>query len=646
MVVSEIGIPAVVDNREALWQRAVGGVNWGHLLLRRLRYFATVAEEGSVLRAASRLRIAQPALSRQIRQLEGYLGVPLFERERHGVRITGAGQTLLDGVQRVSIRLDAAAHHARRADRGLLGTVRIGLVRGPMDNPRIAVAFHTVRDRLPDVELVLTELPHDEDVEALRSGAVDIALCVGFEARPEFRNDVLYTTVADSVLLPVNYHPNEDGPIAPERLQPHKGWLVAGLVPRLPELVTALDRLGLGVELVSSAETAAALVETGRGWTVVSSFARSSAPAGTSVVTVHGLRVEIPIVAITRSTDDSHLLANVRRILIAAMDDGAIPPVPDSAGDEGLPVPASAQLELRQLRAFTVALEERSLTRAARRLGLSQSAISRQIKGLERGVGCALLRRPIRDVTPTVAGQVFKEESKAVLSIVEGAVRRARRVARGITGTCIIGTVPAELTNGLLVSKLAILTRRHPEVAIELCEMSARAQIASLRDRKTDVGIAGIRRQDVDDANVTSVVLTDDPIECALLSDSHPLATRAWLRPGDLSGWPFLFIPRRRNASLYDAVIKGLTEAGIVPNSGGAFDGPRLLWNAIAASQGWAIACRSLRRNPPRGLVAVPLEGLSIPWGLSLFWRSDELDETVRKVLDVFRDGTDSRVAM
>lgn len=523
--------------------------------------------------------------------------------------------------------------------------VRIGLVRGPLDNPRVAAAFQIVRERLPDVTLVFRELSHDADVEALRSAAVDLAICVGPEASAEFRNDTLYTTVSDGVLLPANHHPYGDCEVPPEQLRAHKGWFVAALVPRLPQLVAALDRLGLEFEIVSSAETALVLVEAGRGWIVASSLARSFAPPGTCVVNVEGLHVEIPIVAITRSDDHSNLLASARKILIAAMHGSAIPHVPDSGGDDA-PSAAAAQLELRQLRALTVALEERSLTRAARRLGLSQSAVSRRLQGLERGVGCALLRRPIRDVTPTVAGQVFAGEAHAVLSLVEAAIRRARRVARGITGTCIIGTVPAELTNGLLSAKLAILMRRFPEVAVELCEMSASEQIAGLQDRKTDVGIAGSRREDVDDAIITSVVMTDDPIECVLLSDSHPLASRAWLRAGELSGWPFLFGPRSHNAWLYDAVMMGLTEAGIVPNSGSdGFDGPRILWSIIAASQGWTVACRSMRRNAPRGLVAVPLADFSIPWGLRLFWRRDEGNETVRKVLDVFRERTDSGVA-
>ena len=73
--------------------------------LRHLRYFVAVAEELSFTRAASRLHTAQPSLSQQIRQLENEIGVPLFERTRHHVRLTAAGKLLLSDAQEIGIAL-------------------------------------------------------------------------------------------------------------------------------------------------------------------------------------------------------------------------------------------------------------------------------------------------------------------------------------------------------------------------------------------------------------------------------------------------------------------------------------------------------------------------------------------------------------
>src|SRR5215813_8442564 len=96
--------------------------------LRHLRSFVAVAEELHFGRAAVRVHIVQPALSRQIRALEQEMGLRLFERDRRRVALTPAGVAFLDETR---ILLDHVAHaveSARRADRGEFGSLRIGYV--------------------------------------------------------------------------------------------------------------------------------------------------------------------------------------------------------------------------------------------------------------------------------------------------------------------------------------------------------------------------------------------------------------------------------------------------------------------------------------------------------------------------------------
>ena len=94
--------------------------------LRHLRYFVAVGEEQHYGRAARRLRVAQPALSRQIQDLEEEVGFKLFERLPRGVKLSAAGQLFLQDARRILQEVNEAAARAGRVARGLSGTLRVG----------------------------------------------------------------------------------------------------------------------------------------------------------------------------------------------------------------------------------------------------------------------------------------------------------------------------------------------------------------------------------------------------------------------------------------------------------------------------------------------------------------------------------------
>ena len=95
---------------------------------RRLRYFVHVAEELHFGRAAERLHVAQPALSRQIAHLEGAIGAQLFDRSRSQIQLTKAGETLLPRARDIMARVAEAARLTRRAAEGMSGMIEVGFV--------------------------------------------------------------------------------------------------------------------------------------------------------------------------------------------------------------------------------------------------------------------------------------------------------------------------------------------------------------------------------------------------------------------------------------------------------------------------------------------------------------------------------------
>src|SRR5262245_33673728 len=119
--------------------------------LRHLRSFVAVAEELHFGRAAARVHIVQPALSRQIRALEDEIGIKLLERDRRRVALTPAGSAFLDEARALLGQVARAVDAARRADRGELGTLRIGYVPAMVTTglPEIVRRF---RKRFPGVD--------------------------------------------------------------------------------------------------------------------------------------------------------------------------------------------------------------------------------------------------------------------------------------------------------------------------------------------------------------------------------------------------------------------------------------------------------------------------------------------------------------
>lgn len=143
--------------------------------LRQLRAFVAVAEQLSFTRAAERLHLAQQSVSKTIRELERELGVELLERTTREVRVTAAGQALLDSGRDLLRRADLAFAEAQEVGQGLTGTVRIGTTPpiGPTDHADVVRAL---RRRGPEVSVAFRELRPGDLERSLRAGEVDIAL--------------------------------------------------------------------------------------------------------------------------------------------------------------------------------------------------------------------------------------------------------------------------------------------------------------------------------------------------------------------------------------------------------------------------------------------------------------------------------------
>ena len=145
--------------------------------LRHLRYFLAVGEALNFTKAAARLRVAQPALSRQVQDLEDEIGVDLLRRSPRGVTLTAERKLFLEEARELLKRVDESVQKTRALARGEYGELHIGYIPIPTAEilPRALEAF---RKAVPTVKPVLHDLSSDELIAGLRAGTLEVAIMV------------------------------------------------------------------------------------------------------------------------------------------------------------------------------------------------------------------------------------------------------------------------------------------------------------------------------------------------------------------------------------------------------------------------------------------------------------------------------------
>lgn len=176
--------------------------------LRHLRYFLSVAEELHFSKAAEKLFITQPALSRQIRQLEEHLGAELFVRDKRNVGLTRTGQYLLDEARFLFNHLEFVQQNIRHIERGDEGELRIGFVGSAMQSV-IPALLKEIDSETPGIHTILTELPNQEQIDRIRNDRLDL----GFIRSMRLPDDLIKTDVLEEafcLVLPAWHSLDQD----------------------------------------------------------------------------------------------------------------------------------------------------------------------------------------------------------------------------------------------------------------------------------------------------------------------------------------------------------------------------------------------------------------------------------------------------
>jgi LysR family hca operon transcriptional activator len=250
--------------------------------LRHLRYFIAVAEEGSVTLAAERrLHTAQPSLSRQLRDLELEVGVPLLTRSARGIALTAAGRAFLDHARLALSQVEAATAAARRAAHPGKATFVMGFLTG-YEVEWLAEAMQVLRDELPNIDIVISSDTSPELAAMLLRGKLDVAF-MRREANMPDLEFVPLTQEKLTVVLRADHHLASRAAIEPRDLVGETFITVSETAPTL-RLITDdyIRRAGLHITPDHEADNlsmAMSLIASTRGVALLPSYAQTFLPA-------------------------------------------------------------------------------------------------------------------------------------------------------------------------------------------------------------------------------------------------------------------------------------------------------------------------------------------------------------------------------
>jgi len=282
--------------------------------LRHLRYFVGAAEEQHFGRAAERLHVAQPALSRQIQDLEKEMGFLLFDRLPRGVRLSEAGKVFLNDAQRILQDVDEAKRRAERIALGKAGTLRIGMATAVSWHGLVVDSFREFRRRQPDVELELEHLLSVHQVEAILSGRLD----AGFVASlTPWHKDLAHWEFAQERMLlaaPKGHHLTKRKVIRLRDLRDMPFvWFPRWVNPVMHDrMMRACARGGLSapriVQEATDRDTNLGLVQCGIGIAWMTESTRWHCPRGLVLLPVVDMNVRLPFNLIWKKDNSSPVL--------------------------------------------------------------------------------------------------------------------------------------------------------------------------------------------------------------------------------------------------------------------------------------------------------------------------------------------------
>jgi DNA-binding transcriptional LysR family regulator len=274
---------------------------------------------------------------------------------------------------------------------------------------------------------------------------------------------------------------------------------------------------------------------------------------------------------------------------------------------------------IRHLPYFAVVAEEQHFQRAAERLRITQSALSRRIQLLEDELGVKLFERLARGIRLTPAGESFYNDVRKVQLDLDQARTRARNIALGQLGRVDVAIAPGPVSHPIVSRMFRTLRERRPALQINMKMIYSEEQIGALQSQLVDVGIL---YKVTSEKWLTYTPIASDRLTIAIPAD-HPLATKPSLKLEDLEDQPMIWPTRSHSPHLHDRLLATMYNRGISPRIEVEVHSTESTISIVAMGVALGFISQSLAYLAPPSVVVRDIEDCAIELPLCMAWRSN-----------------------
>ncbi|QCI13109.1 LysR family transcriptional regulator [Pseudomonas putida] len=287
-------------------------------------------------------------------------------------------------------------------------------------------------------------------------------------------------------------------------------------------------------------------------------------------------------------------------------------------------------MELRHLRYFVAVAEELSFTRAAERLHISQSPLSRRIQDLEGDIGALLFDRSGSRLELTPAGHEFLRQTVVVLDQVQRATESARLLAEGHAGTIRIGYMAAALYTDAALGLFKLFQQQFPKVRFSFMLMPHAQQFEALADGRLDLGL--VYGGCIPSGTLAHVPLTSDPLEF-MFPIGHPLLSSPRLELADMREEPFVMPFQAHMPGLFEQLTAAWAARNFRPRV--VMDSDSFATTAMLVSAGVGIAFAGRQAGQRfSGRVGVrAADDFEFTWGADMVWLPTHESPILKRLL-------------